>query len=307
MMNTPNYLLLLPEIKGYDPDQISSNQIFVLILIGFVSCVEYLPNKNKKFVTYFSAYDPSENQRPVNVNEFNELIAIYAIPTIFLEFAYTFFDLGELSGCAAIIHNILECVLIVWVLSGGRVYYAKWFEHIIIYALIIGFITILLKWPYDALLFRVQEIILDLILFIEFSRTYFTTVYNLKNLNQIREQVENVFCERSANGLYTFSTCLAYPKQFLLLVLASFIHLTGNILSTFYYPGSVTVLIFKFSYPIGFLLFTFYIYIRSSNIYSSSYLIIAIIIVLFTIPVLAFVFRVLFESIVVKIKKIIIT
>ncbi|CAJ0648891.1 10660_t:CDS:2 [Entrophospora sp. SA101] len=62
----------------------------------------------------------------------------------------------------AVNHNILEYVLIVWILSGGKINYSKWYAFFFIHLLIVGALTIFLKWPYDAIAFRIQGMICGL-------------------------------------------------------------------------------------------------------------------------------------------------
>ncbi|CAJ0648892.1 10661_t:CDS:2 [Entrophospora sp. SA101] len=187
-------------------------------------------------------------------------------------FTYAIFDIGKLFGMVAVNHNILEYVLIVWILSGGKINYSKWYAFFFIHLLIVGALTIFLKWPYDAIAFRIQGLTLDILLFIELTRTYFTTLHNLKQKNRIA-----------------------------LVDDASFIHGLGNTINTFYYAQQTP-------YSLAYVLYAYYIYVDTripASPYSkkiiylpnnSSYITFAIIVLTLSFSLLVVRISVLIES-----------
>lgn len=116
--------------------------------------------KSKKYSTIFYAYNDGHSKREAHRNDdFYYLIVIYLITTIISGFIYAIIDIGKLFGVVAVNHNILEYVLIVWILSGGKINYSKWYAFFFIHLLIVGILIIFLKWPYDAISFRIQGMI----------------------------------------------------------------------------------------------------------------------------------------------------
>ncbi|CAJ0921522.1 15608_t:CDS:10, partial [Entrophospora sp. SA101] len=190
-----------PVIDGYDQSQLDALSVFVEVVMAIGAYIGYHTIKNKpksnKYSTIFYEYNDGHSKRKRHRNdELYYLIVIYIITTIVSGFTYAIFDIGKLFGMVAVNHNILEYVLIVWILSGGKINYSKWYAFFFIHLLIVGALTIFLKWPYDAIAFRIQGLTLDILLFIELTRTYFTTLHNLKQKNRIA-LVGNSLLQRS--------------------------------------------------------------------------------------------------------------
>ncbi|CAJ0839470.1 14094_t:CDS:2, partial [Entrophospora sp. SA101] len=150
-----------PVIDGYDQSQLDALSVFVEVVMAIGAYIGYHTIKNKpksnKYSTIFYEYNDGHSKRKRHRNdELYYLIVIYIITTIVSGFTYAIFDIGKLFGMVAVNHNILEYVLIVWILSGGKINYSKWYAFFFIHLLIVGALTIFLKWPYDAIAFRIQ-------------------------------------------------------------------------------------------------------------------------------------------------------
>nr|CAG8436391.1 5591_t:CDS:2 [Entrophospora candida] len=266
-----------PVIDGYDQTQLDALSVFVEVVMAIGAYIGYHTIKNKpkskKYSTIFYEYNDGHSKRKRHRNdELYYLIVIYIITTIVSGFIYAIFDIGKLFGMVAVNHNILEYVLIVWILSGGKINYSKWYAFFFIHLLIVGVLTIFLKWPYDAIAFRIQGLTLDILLFTELTRTYFTTLCNLKRKNRIA-----------------------------LVDDASFIHGLGNTINTFYYAQQTP-------YSLAFALYAYYIYVDTripASPYSkkiiylpnnSSYITFAIIVLTLSFSLLVVRISVLIES-----------
>jgi len=237
--------------------------------------------KSKKNLTLFYAYNSNGgNRRKIaqKKDSFYNLIVIYIAMTFLVGLFYALVDISKLFGVLAIGHNVLEFVLLVWILSGGIINYSKWAPFFLIYLSAAGLLIVLLKWPYDGIFFRIQGLTLDLMLFIEITRTYFTTHFNLIRKNRISlvdiddedEEQQNLENdddddvdddEIEYNNDVNEKKIFHHPHQFLILILATFIHALGNIVNTFSYDQQIPILLFQFSYAIAFTLFAYYIYV----------------------------------------------
>ncbi|CAG8663225.1 20340_t:CDS:2, partial [Racocetra persica] len=112
---------------------------------------------------------------------FNQILAGYVTITGISTLTLILFDFGKLFTSIASIHNFFEVFILTLLLQGGSITSYRAHASSIIYLLISESTTILLPFPYNASLFKFQDLTIDLAFFIQFARIYLATKKNARN------------------------------------------------------------------------------------------------------------------------------
>jgi hypothetical protein len=134
-------------------------------------------------------------------------------------------------------------------------------------------LSFFLDWSFDALWFKMQGLIIDYILFIQFTRMYFDTRKGFGDETQRLVDVENTRRDRESDRSEPFNDKpVGYfrPCYVLLLVFASFVHIFGNIYVTILLYSTPAYLLFVFTYCITFPTYAYFVYLDTHTVSTPS-------------------------------------
>nr|CAG8553845.1 4215_t:CDS:2 [Entrophospora candida] len=225
---------------------------------------------NKKVQTYFcstSNTDGVSSSVLTSTQYFNKNFAHYNLGTFSSIIAYYIIDPSKLFTTFAVMHNFFELTLLVSFLSGGQLRTTKQFLWLLTYFMSIASIVIYVKWPYDALFFKFQGLILDYALVVHFVRTYLTTKYYVNNYDQrhLDEEDEIEGLSASSPNVGAFYL-VSYPEQLLLLIAGSIIHLIANIFNVVFLLDFFANYFVTVSYCITFSLYALYVFMDVNSV-----------------------------------------
>ncbi|CAI2179756.1 2872_t:CDS:2 [Funneliformis geosporum] len=259
--------------KGYDSLKNDSMLTFVGAIMFVVSVIglKLVLNPPTKPSQFYTGDDNQETISGVPTIGFNRLIVIYMLATFMSAVALIFFDIGKLFAVIAVSHNALEIAMLLLIGGGGRIKGVSFFVWLVIYVESVALIYIFNDFPIDALVFKVQGLTFDFALVIEFVRIYITTINHLRDAGKVKipsnseEIVDNDKTRKSLSAIFN-----QHPKQLIFLILASIIHVFGNLWSTIFITSAIANLIFGASYAIAFPIYILYLYvdIRASSVIS---------------------------------------
>ncbi|CAG8444321.1 5141_t:CDS:2 [Ambispora leptoticha] len=191
-----------------------------------------------------NSYFYFKSNPPIPAGLFNRLLAFYSLSTFFTSIAYYVFDAGKIFSMFGAFHNFLEVAIMLLLHNGGKVISYLWYFGLLsVYFIVVQAGNIWFPWPYDALWFKGQGLTQDYALLILFFRIYFLTRRNLKDeasteLPITRDEdgeEQQTGGENDDNvDVNYFPPVVNHPREYLLILVAIFIHCAGNVTITFY-------------------------------------------------------------------------
>ncbi|GBC08525.1 hypothetical protein RclHR1_08190001 [Rhizophagus clarus] len=239
----------------------------ILMIIAGVFALKWAnadPKANGKSVTYFRR---DGNKYPTI--EFDRYLAGYCLITALTGIVYVPIDVGKIWSTTGILHNASEVLIMITLHQGGRISSLSVLAWLLLYVLFAEALSIYLKWPFDALWFKVQGLCSDYALVIQFTRMYFNTLKEYKHghenhqsLRRDNTSVENALAETIdlEPALEPFRPIYNY-NYILILVIASALHIFGNILTTIWIYSFRSYTAFSFTYCITYPLYAYFIYL----------------------------------------------
>jgi len=197
------------------------------------------------------------------------LFGWYTIATFITVGGYFFVDIGKLWVPTGALHNLVEVAILLTLLFEGHVQNFRYFYSLLFnYVLLAVFITLILPWPIDALFFKLQGLIIDFALVIQFSRLY--------NVNKKAEYLTPGPRRGETAGLLSNNELepgngvveedvvpdehRSETQNIRILIYASVIHLIGNIIATLFVDTFWPFFFFQFTYGVTFPLYGFYVF-----------------------------------------------
>ncbi|CAG8441082.1 7680_t:CDS:2 [Ambispora gerdemannii] len=174
---------------------------------------------------------------------FNKLLSFYCLATFYAILTSFFVDHSKWFAAVGIFHNSLEFAIVLVMKDGGRIKTNLFFVFLWMHSwVVLSFVTFL-KWPWDAVLFKGQEMILDSMLLIMFIRILHksskkqkeafksnelprTVSPTMSDILKVRDISPSASSQSPPSPL--FPTTLEHPKQLWILILSSMLHLFGN-------------------------------------------------------------------------------
>lgn len=265
-----------PPLPGDDKEEYAATIIFSVILMiiaGFYAFKwTYFDAKtNSKLLTYF--VDRETNK--VSTIEFDRYLASYCLVTSLTGILYYLVDVGKIWSTVGVLHNANEIIILVSLHQGGRITSNSFQAWLILYVLFAGALSIYLEWPFDGLWFKVQGLCSDYSLVIQFTRIYFNTrkeygheshqrLFDPERPRRDNTSGENAVLESETTDDRTFGYFRSYYT--LLLVLASSIHIFGNIFSTIWIYELSSYIVFSFTYCITYPLYAYFVYLDTHTV-----------------------------------------
>ncbi|GBB96177.1 hypothetical protein RclHR1_00270023 [Rhizophagus clarus] len=241
----------------------------VLMIIGGALAYKWTnfdTKTNSKLLTYF--VDRELNKVPTI--EFDRYLASYCLITSLTGIVYYLIDVGKIWATVGVLHNANEIIIMVSLHQGGRITSNSVLAWLLFYVLFAGALSIYLEWPFDALWFKVQGLCSDFALVIQFTRIYFNTSkeYGHESHQRLfdpeRPRRDNTSGENAVAVTETIEDRALGPFRpcyILLLVLASSLHIFGNILTTIWIYNFHSYVIFSFTYCITYPLYAYFVYL----------------------------------------------
>ncbi|CAG8454005.1 12715_t:CDS:2 [Ambispora leptoticha] len=170
---------------------------------------------------------------------FDQLIAYYIFGTFVAAVVVLIFEVGKIWSIFGSLHNMFEIAIMLVLHGGGKVKSnLGYFGSMAFYVVLTNILSVLLDWPYDGIWFKFQGLCSDWALVIQFTRLYYVTKKNLRD-NALpttlpTEEQEEILLpssvELNTDEDYRFyPNIVDHPRPLILLIIASFIHLVGNL------------------------------------------------------------------------------
>ncbi|CAG8510739.1 16470_t:CDS:2 [Racocetra persica] len=215
-----------PKVIGYSY-QMSDAMLFLILLT--TGAASYLSIKwtekfppNKKYISYFI-----KNGNKVPTILFDRMIAYYVAITFIASVAYAILDVGKLWSAVGVLHNVFEIVVMLSLHYGGKLESHAAFIWMGIYVFLVISLNVWLEWPQDASWFKFQGLCLDYSMIVVFVRLYFTTLKKLREYESMEIPLNRDDTTDLSPNFYP--NTVHHPSQLWLLILASIVHLIGNI------------------------------------------------------------------------------
>jgi len=261
------YLTWLPELDGFDANQLDATLLFnqILLLLSSYYAIKwaYNPPTNRKLITrFYSVGDRDAISIPTI--DFDRVLSIYIVMTLLAGVTIFLVGVGKIWVAVGVLHNAAEFTILVMLGSGGRIKSAAFWPVLGAYIATITVTCILFKFPYDALWFKGQGLVFDWALIIEFARVYITTIRELRLGGANRDNLDELVVENEDDPIAhhkSYHAILNHPHQLLLLVVGAVFHVAGNIVFTVYRFSFLALLGFFFSYCLTYPCYTYYIYL----------------------------------------------
>jgi len=244
----------------------------VITLITTIIAYRYTyfrPPISKRMQSYFCSSDNNDSNnsalRRISTLSFNKTLAHYSFATFASSVAYYFVDPSKIFLPFGALHNLFEMAMLMSFLTGGRIKNVSQFFLLFTYLLSINIICAYIDWPYDALFFKFQGLILDFALVVEFTRIYLNTKYYMNNFEQQDLNPDNDDIEEPAEDHETVYL-VNHPTPLLILVFASATHLFGNIYATFFLMDLIANFLFTITYSVAFFSYIFYLYLDTNSV-----------------------------------------
>ncbi|CAI2181956.1 6509_t:CDS:1 [Funneliformis geosporum] len=262
-----------PPLKGYNDESLEATIIFsafVMAICAYFS-FKWTSQVPEEFKTYF--IDKNINKTPTT--EFDRLIAWYATITSLTGIAYFLFDVGKMWVTTGVLHNAIEVMILFAIHQGGSVKSSSFPAWIILYVLITSALSLYLSWPADALWFKMQGLVLDYFLAIQFARIFFGSCKGIGDEGHRLFDAENPGrttiirdSNTSENDVIVDDKSVGYfrPRYTLLLFFADFAHIFGNVYVTIWAFEVHSYILFSFTYCITFPLYTYFIYLDTHTV-----------------------------------------
>ncbi|CAB5217583.1 unnamed protein product [Rhizophagus irregularis] len=157
-----------PPMEGYDYQKVQATVIFSAIMMTIEAHLSFkwTSKVSKEFITYF--VDGEANRTPTI--EFDRLLGWYSAIT-------------SITGIVNYGGKIKSTTIPAWILS---------------YIMLAASLSFFLDWPFDALWFKMQGLVIDYILFIQFTRMYFDTHKEFGDKTQRLVDVESTSRDHSS-------------------------------------------------------------------------------------------------------------
>ncbi|GBB93617.1 hypothetical protein RclHR1_00220051 [Rhizophagus clarus] len=259
------------EIENFDQQVLNSGTLVPILLI-FCSTIismifSYKKSKTKAYISYFIFPDyPStlkNNPSNITTRSFNKMLAYYTLFVFITSLNYYILEPGKLWSTLSSLHNLIELIIIFFLTLEGQIHNNTFLIFFICssYIVLINLLTIMLKWPLDYIVFKMQNLILDFTLVILFSRIYLHTYYYTKEQKRVlpsHSAVSDDQEDKTTNKKLKFIT---HPNQVLLLPFAALVHVFGIIASYVLINNIIGNIVFLVSTAIAFSMYSFYIYL----------------------------------------------
>lgn len=265
------------EIEGYNYDQNDAVNTLTVVLLAITGTIGLKivnnPPTNQKLITRFYTItdDSDADINGIPTIGFNRLLVLYVWTTFATVLFAIFVDVGKLFSAIGILHNATEMAILTLIGNGGRIKGGSLFAWLLFYILSASAAVILLDFPKDAALFKFQGLIMDIALVIEFTRIYISTKEHIREaerdtLPSLNPDEDDNNINDNTHGTYIpiLPTTIEYPKHLLVLLLASGIHLAGNILNILFFSKNTPLLIFELSYSTVFPIYVYFVYLDTT-------------------------------------------
>ncbi|CAB4416806.1 unnamed protein product [Rhizophagus irregularis] len=255
-----------PPMEGFDYQKVQATIIFsaIMMTIGAHLSFKWTSKVSKEFITYF--VDGEANRTPTI--EFDRLLGWYSAITSITGIVNFMVDVGKLWVTVGVLHNAVEVTILYTLHQGGKIKSTTIPAWILSYIMLAASLSFFLDWPFDALWFKMQGLVIDYVLFIQFTRMYFDTHKGFGDETQRLVDVESTSRDHSSVESDINDKPVGYfrPRYILLLVFASFFHIFGNVYVTILLYSSHAYLLFVFSYCITFPLYTYFVYLDTHTV-----------------------------------------
>ncbi|CAB5388354.1 unnamed protein product [Rhizophagus irregularis] len=231
--------------------------LIIIIFCSTLASLIFTHNKSipKVYISYFIFPDhPDDNHSStLSTKLFNKILAYFSLFTFISDLALQILYPGKLWSSFDSFHSLLELIIILYLTFGQFKFFI--FFICMKYIILVNLLTITLKWPLDAIWFKMQDLMLDFALVIIFLRIYIRTYLYIKNQDS-SQFPEGNDPQEEFNSNTKFSK---FTNQIILLPIAAFVHMFGTIATLFVHPTGD--MIFMLSHAVSFLMYTFYIYL----------------------------------------------
>ncbi|KAG9292815.1 hypothetical protein G9A89_006376 [Geosiphon pyriformis] len=255
------------KVKDYDPERKYASYAFAIIieLFGGILAFKWAFNKNqsRRVNSYF--YNGVTGTTTTSL--FNQVLAIYILFTGLTAIFALLFDIGKLWESSGVWHNLWEAAILLLLKEGGRINrITKYILTLGIYLFTVHNITLFIDWPLDAVFFKFQGLIFDFGQAIVYPIIYFNT------RKHVREEAETQLPFENDDGLQEDQEyepklySVDHPKQLLLLVAASWIHVLGNLSGAVLANNGTADLLFHGSYAVTFAIYPLYIFLDTHGV-----------------------------------------
>ncbi|CAG8522714.1 12359_t:CDS:1 [Funneliformis caledonium] len=260
-----------PPLEGYNDESLGATIIFSVIVLAI--CAYFTFKWTSQVPEEFKTTFIDKNINKTSTIEFDRLIAWYATFTALTGATFFTLDVGKMWVTTGVLHNAIEVMILYAVHQGGSVKSSSFPAWIIIYVLITTALSLYLSWPADALWFKMQGLVLDYTLVIQFSRIFFGTCKGIGDESHRLFDVENP--DRTTSGdsnrsenddVRDKSVGYFLPRYTLLLVFAAFAHIFGNVYVTIWSFEIASYILFSFSYCVSFPLYTYFVYLDTHTV-----------------------------------------
>jgi hypothetical protein len=199
------------------------------------------------------------------------IIAWYIILTFTTVFSFLIVDLGKLWSPFGALHNLMEVSILVALSYKGQAKCPKTlFTVQFIYVVFATTLCLVVPWPYDAILFKFQGLIIDFSLIIEYYRLYTANKRaeyrphgprrgESAGLLASTDHGENGHANEDPDD-HEHPESLAVQ----ILLIASAIHLFGNVIGTMS-ESFWCFIAFQYTYGIAFPIFSLFVYYQHTR------------------------------------------
>ncbi|KAL0091359.1 hypothetical protein J3Q64DRAFT_1709348 [Phycomyces blakesleeanus] len=212
-------------------------------------------------------YLPSAPEGKRNIGDLNTDILCYLVATFFTTFSFLLLSVGKIWVSFGVFHNLFEFLLLAHILLRQAGISKRFFTLAGFAYLMTTFgIVLVLPWPFDAVYFKFQGLVIDVVLSVTMIRLYkhnraIAEKTNIRTPANIQETgAENGILPEPKDSKDKKVVNFLPPvhENIYLLVVAAVVHLLGNTLVTFSNTFSLWV-IFQFSYAITFPLYAYFV------------------------------------------------
>ncbi|GES76753.1 hypothetical protein GLOIN_2v1564425 [Rhizophagus clarus] len=245
---------------------VSLLSILVLLLISFPKELEEVPEQAIARWTGYRAWHPELIDYNDEIADSLVLLAIL-LTLGMAEIFYWLFDVGKLWSVTGTLHNVLEIAILLSLHKGGKLKSNLTFVWLGGFILLVTILSMKLSWPYDGIWFKIQGLCADYAVIVQFIRIYFLTRKNLREVNdeQLPLNTDELVIHSTSKNKISFDEffpdSVSHPDQLILLILASIVHLIGNIANSIWVRSTLAFQIFQLSYVITWPLYAYYIYV----------------------------------------------
>jgi hypothetical protein len=259
-----------PPMEGYDYQKVQATVIFsaIIMTVGAYLSFKWTSDVSKEFKTYFV-----DGENKTSTIEFDRLLGWYSAVTAITGIVNFMVDVGKLWVTVGVLHNAIEITILFTLHQGGSIKSASTPAWILSYIMLAASLSFFLDWPFDALWFKMQGLVIDYVLFIQFTRMYLDTRKGFGDETQRLVDVESTRRDHfsgESDRPEPYKKPIGYfnPSYILLLVFASFAHIFGNIYVTILLYDIHAFLLFVFSYCITFPLYNYFVYLDTHTVSS---------------------------------------